>query len=850
MKHGIFVFSLLLILFSERISPAQSLIYAKSNSPLCCGDTLKLLSACGLSYQWTGPNGFYSDLQNPTIPNATVNQSGTYNLQMVTFSGDTITTSPEIIVNPLPSANSGPPQSIIGGCYTELFGLAENGLGGPYAYHWVPENLFINPDLQHAITVNLFQTTHFVLKVSEPNTGCISLPDTTVVYVCGPPPGFKPVLTPPVICSGNNSLLSANFGADTADFLHFNWSSDPPEFTSVYANNHIQPSVNTTYYLTVTSDYLPFIYTDSITLIVQQNPPASPTLLSGPETLCSGMQNQVYHVEPVADAAYYHWILPSGVSGISSTDTIVLDFSQEAVSGNIMVAAGNACGLSPYLSEAITLNHCPVGFSLDTLTACPGETLIVPVTLNQFNDIGSINLSLAFDTNSLVFQGIEQVNPAINPLTVDLSTTTLLLSSIIPFGAWIPDGDTLLVLKFNYTGGSTALNWADVQCQVFSGCGTNLDLNLHHGFISAGNLPTDLGGQLTYAGSNILLQGVQVQLIKEGNLIAETTSGDNGNYQFHGLCPGMYTLSLQSSLPWGGVNSIDALLVLKHFTGVTQLNPMQILAADVDASGYVNSTDALQIARRFTGIISSFPAGDWVFETATLSILQPGNYQQNLQGLCAGDINHSFLPGYNAFQVCGDTFTDLRNGKKYPTVQIGNQCWFAKNLNIGTKIQYSWTGNNNGILEKHCLSNLESQCEIWGGVYHWVELMQYSNTPTSQGICPQGFHIPSKEEWDTLVLFLGGSTVAGGKLKATGYDYWNPPNSGATNECGFSALGSGILSGATYLSAYFASSTVIEDGTLNFAYVLHLSHQTGFADFYEMLTNNFIPSFSVRCIKN
>jgi len=609
-----------LLLAGPDAAIAQSPVYAKSNSPICSGDTIKLLSACGLSYQWTGPNGFISDLQNPTIPYATVNQSGTYNLLLTTFSGDTVSRSLAVIINPLPIAHCGTNQSIFFLSNTQLNGSATNGLGGPYSYHWAPENLLANPDLQNPVTAILTQNARFILTVTESSTGCISLPDSTIVYVLGPPSGFKPTLTPPIVCSGNISLLSADFGADTIEYPHFNWSSDPPGFTSVYANNHVQPSVNTTYYLTVSYDYHPFIYTDSITLIVQQNPPASPALLTGSETLCSGMQKQIYHIDSVADAVYYHWSFPSGISGSSSTDSVVVDFSQEAVSGNIMVAAGNACGLSTYLSEAVTVNHCPVMFELDTLTSCPGETLFIPIKVSQFADIGLLNLSLEYDTNSLVFQGIEHINSSVSPLTMEESTSALLLSSTIPFGAWIPDGDTLLVLKFNYSGGNASLNWVSGQCQVWSSCGTSLDLNLNNGLLMEGNPLTSLNGKVSYTGNNIPLQGLLLQLSQDEHSAISGTTDLNGNYQFTGLCPGEYTLTIQSSLPWGGVNSIDALLVLKHFTGVIQLNPMQILAADVDASGYVNSTDALQIARRFTGIISSFPAGDWVFETATISI--------------------------------------------------------------------------------------------------------------------------------------------------------------------------------------------------------------------------------------
>lgn len=364
------------------------------------------------------------------------------------------------------------------------------------------------------------------------------------------------------------------------------------------------------------------------------------------------------------------------------------------------------------------------------------------------------------------------------------------------------------------------------------------------------NTFANLSGMISYGNEFATpLSNISIQLSASGIIVDTTVTDSNGYYAFDSLEPDTYNLHVLNEISWGGVNAIDALLVLKHFTGLTQLNPMQLLAADVDASGYVNSTDALLIARRFTGIISSFPAGDWVFETATLSIPQPGNYQQNLQGLCTGDLNTSFLPGYNAFQVCGDTFTDLRNGKKYPTVQIGNQCWFAKNLNIGNIVNFpdSASGCNNGIIEKYCLFELENQCDEWGAIYNWVEIMQFSSSPYNQGICPQGFYVPAVEDWEELLEYAGGDSIAGGKLKTTGFTHWKAPNTGATNELGFNALGSGGITGTQKLYALFASSS---ESSSIFAYGLELNYTSNYGWITDYPKDSWYPAFVVRCIKN
>ena len=141
---------------------------------------------------------------------------------------------------------------------------------------------------------------------------------------------------------------------------------------------------------------------------------------------------------------------------------------------------------------------------------------------------------------------------------------------------------------------------------------------------------------------------------------------------------------------------------------------------------------------------------------------------------------------------CGDTLPDKRNGKKYPTVQIGTQCWMAKNMNIGTRIDGVNDMTNNSTIEKYCYDNLESNCDVYGGLYQWDEMMQYVTTEKTQGICPTGWHVASNGEWIILTDYLGGFLVSGGQLKEAGYIHWNLPNYQGYNGSGFSALPGGI----------------------------------------------------------
>jgi uncharacterized protein (TIGR02145 family) len=156
--------------------------------------------------------------------------------------------------------------------------------------------------------------------------------------------------------------------------------------------------------------------------------------------------------------------------------------------------------------------------------------------------------------------------------------------------------------------------------------------------------------------------------------------------------------------------------------------------------------------------------------------------------------------------VCGSPLVDIRDGHTYNTVLIGTQCWMANNLNIGSKVIGLGSQINNGVIEKFCYNNDDGNCAIYGGLYQWAEMVQYLNGATNttswspapngnvQGVCPYGWHIPSDAEWTVLSDFLGGVWVAGGKMKEAGTAHWSSPNTGATNESGFTSLPAGLSS--------------------------------------------------------
>jgi uncharacterized protein (TIGR02145 family) len=202
---------------------------------------------------------------------------------------------------------------------------------------------------------------------------------------------------------------------------------------------------------------------------------------------------------------------------------------------------------------------------------------------------------------------------------------------------------------------------------------------------------------------------------------------------------------------------------------------------------------------------------------------------------------------------CGQPFPDTRDNQTYNTVQIGTQCWMAENLNIGTMVTGSTEMADNSILEKYCFNDQAANCNTYGGLYQWNELMQYSTTPGEQGLCPAGWHLPADEEWTVLTDYLGGEVSAGGKMKTTGTieagtGLWYAPNGGATNESGFTSLPAGIRSyyGYFYYQGYYAffwSSTAVDE------YYTLLRQMDYYNDGLTRSAENKGNGFSVRCVR-
>jgi uncharacterized protein (TIGR02145 family) len=258
---------------------------------------------------------------------------------------------------------------------------------------------------------------------------------------------------------------------------------------------------------------------------------------------------------------------------------------------------------------------------------------------------------------------------------------------------------------------------------------------------------------------------------------------------------------------------------------------------------YDAEQDAFTISMR----VSSNNGSTWDFSygsaTGAIGVGVNEGTNKNIQWTYTGGYNPNFKIRIYANDEttdgspCAGVSTVNYGGKTYGTIQIGTQCWLKENLDIGIKIDEVINQSDDGNIEKYCYDDLDANCTTYGGLYQWNEAIQYVTTEGTQGICPIGWHIPTKAQLQTFSDAVGGNGFALLDL-----------NAGGTNTSGFSALlagfrGSHGIFGNLYNRVYFWSST---EGILATANYLRL-HSDGGIYFFNSSQEY---GFSVRCIKN
>jgi len=297
-----------------------------------------------------------------------------------------------------------------------------------------------------------------------------------------------------------------------------------------------------------------------------------------------------------------------------------------------------------------------------------------------------------------------------------------------------------------------ALSASEVQQLYHGNSGNSASITTVPGKINYQGVAVGANGKPIKNGSVGLRLSVLDSTLNGGVLYSETktvTTDASGLFATH-VGGGTVTAGTFASIPWANGND-------------------KFLKVEMDAQGGSNYQNM------GTTQLVSVPYALHAGTAQSANSLRDSSGNAYQISIVNGQPTLVAVPNSPAPFACGQSVTYA--GESYPTVQIGTQCWFQKNLNVGTMIQGANDQTNNSVLEKYCYNNDTANCAIYGGLYQWAEAVQYQNGATNttspspafsgniNGVCPNGWHVPSDGEWSTIETFLGGVSVAGGSMK-------------------------------------------------------------------------------------
>lgn len=221
---------------------------------------------------------------------------------------------------------------------------------------------------------------------------------------------------------------------------------------------------------------------------------------------------------------------------------------------------------------------------------------------------------------------------------------------------------------------------------------------------------------------------------------------------------------------------------------------------------------------------------------------------------------YTFQFAYNI--PCIGTPTVEYEGQVYETVQIFSQCWLKENLNVGQMITGDHDMEDNEIIERYCFLDFEDSCNVYGGLYQWDEMMQYTTQEGAKGICPDGWHIPTDEEWKVLEgasdSYYGIGHFVWDNNEFRGFDAgknlksksgWME-NGNGIDLFGFASLPAGNLNwnwtftALHFSSSYWTSTDYFDPGWSTHHSFIYNQNTSSRYIYYKYI------GFSVRCVKD
>jgi uncharacterized protein (TIGR02145 family) len=373
-------------------------------------------------------------------------------------------------------------------------------------------------------------------------------------------------------------------------------------------------------------------------------------------------------------------------------------------------------------------------------------------------------------------------------------------------------------------------------------------------------LPGGISGTVTDAETSQPLQSATVKL---NPLNDSTITGSDGKFTFTSLESGSYILeavkngygkkSSSVDVSNGNTTVVNFSLSGAPLAGISdeyldfglELTSKTFIISNIGKSTlkYSVNSDSWITVSPSSGEITDTP------ETLVVTINRsglPGYIQQ-------GVINISSIGTDNSDKTVGVYVNGVMGSgdKYYQIIKIGTQTWMQENLNDGLQIGAGTEQTDFQVIKKYCYNNADENCNVYGGLYQWPEMMRGSasdtaSTGTTRGICPVGWHIPTVKEWTALMDYLD-ATVAGNKMKEAGTAHWLSPSLG-TNESGFTALPGGIWEGGfSLMNSHERFWTATGNPSTGLKYGLQLEYNSGKGFFYEYAGTQ---AMAVRCLKD
>lgn len=397
----------------------------------------------------------------------------------------------------------------------------------------------------------------------------------------------------------------------------------------------------------------------------------------------------------------------------------------------------------------------------------------------------------------------------------------------------------------------------------FSGCSKDESSPLES------EITGNIAGKVTFINTVNPIASATIKTIPE---ISTILSDQLGNFSFNNVAPGVYTVTASKS---GYISNSTIITVSSNNTATAniQLTPEPVIPTAPILSLPLNNSfnepvspllkwNEVLSAVGYTVQISKSSAFDsFVFNQSDI----PSSMQQ-ISGLensttyywrvsatnSLGTSLYSDVWSFITIPLGGNPYCPgipivTYKGKIYNTVKIGEQCWLKENLDVGNMIPRSQIPSNNNIIEKYCYGNDTLNCAVYGGLYMWSEAMLYSSASGAKGICPDGFHIPTYGELQTLGANASNNSNT---LKAIGEGI---EDGAGTNTSGFSALLSGYnfvdrySYGIGFESHFWSSTGSNYTYSTNSAYSLYIYGNGSNINFMYSSSQN---GYSVRCLKN